>query len=326
VILGTTKLHNLHKYLEWSGQLLYTKNNFDFRSASLIKVKTEDFIPYDLGNAVATTIDYENDNIREDIVNYIPDYWADERLLDDELQIQNGIIHSHHSMETFFSTTDQPTLIEKSRAYPHGMYLSLIVNHDITWSSVEKRWKARIAWHTTWDSKTSEWVLRVGHEEIGRSDVAICVWVECDVVMNWEANLVDKTFQRYKQLYPYYSASYFGNISISREFMDNVYRLMSEGELLKWDKAAFQSWIEDYAAIHEWYTECLDTAVYQLLAENKSPFRGYSDVNYPIEWIVATIYLEHLRDLKQLDDKKLAIELATICKQYKIDNNRGGNK
>lgn len=299
------------------------KNSFDFRKPDDIKIVTEDFIPYDLGTYGATTIDYEIDEIREKIENYIPDYWSDERLLDDDLQIQNGIVHSHHEMDTFFSTTDQPTLIEKSRAYPHGMYLSLIVNHDITWTRQDNRWKARIAWHTTKDKKTGEWVLRVGHEEIGRSDVAICVWVECEVVMNWEINNADQTVQRYKALYPYFANTYFGNVSVSRKFMDEVYFYMSDGELLKWDPTSYQDWIEEYANVEEWYTSFIDQSIALVIDSGLAPFSGYSDINYSMDWVVTTIYLEHLKDLKKLKDKRLAVELATICKNYKIDNKDG---
>ncbi len=307
------KLHNLHKNLEWSGKLLYIKNSFDWSKGNDIVVETLDFIPWDLGSAAFTSIDYTNPKLTVKTEEYIPDLWSDERVENDNLHVQNGIIHSHHNMQTFFSSTDQPTLIEKSQAFPYGMYLSLIVNHDITWSSKANRWKARIAWHS-FKNREDVWVIRVGNETIPCYQ-NLCLWAECDVMFKFEVDKEDQTRLRYLELYPYFMENYFKGISISQQFMNSVYFNLSKGKLKDFQPNQFTGWASSYLNISEWYHEKLTEAIkLSLTSTVLLPFSGYSDIKYPEEWIMMKIYAQHIKDLTYLPNYTLAKTLANTLK------------
>jgi hypothetical protein len=70
----------------------------------------------DLGSSTYTEFDYTD--------KIIDAYDRDEELMEKRA----GLVHSHHTMNAFFSGTDQEELHEKAET---GLYLSLIVNNDL---------------------------------------------------------------------------------------------------------------------------------------------------------------------------------------------------
>ena len=301
--------------MEWSGKLLYTKSSYDFRRKDLI-MHALDFIPWDLGDAISTTCRYSDPELSVGIEEYIPDAYSEERMDDDDLQIMSGLCHSHHNMETFFSTTDQPTLIEKSRAFKYGAYLSLIVNHETVWSR-SRDWMARIAWHSTWNKKLNTWELRAGTEVVGTTTVPICVWIECPVSFSMETDSLDKDRQRYLQLYPLFINQFFTNKAVRSGFMDELYKEFTGGKIKKWDVKKYEDWVSEYIDIDEWYGPVMDKAIAKLVDSGCVPFDNYCDIKYPIEWVQRKVMSAHLRHLSQFKNITFARHIATMLRAYK---------
>lgn len=100
--------------VEWSGVLFYTHSgNMD--DGSFI-VKCADIYVMDIGNGTYT--EYKENAT-------ILDYRIQNNLLTED--IQEGLIHSHNNMSTFFSGTDSDTLVEEGTNSNH--FVSLIVNN-----------------------------------------------------------------------------------------------------------------------------------------------------------------------------------------------------
>ena len=104
--------------IEWSGTLFYTVEG-EFNNNLIIKIK--DILPQNIGNSVTTEIDSDDINV--------PCYMVENGLTN----CLQGLIHSHHSMTTFFSGTDQATLLEEGKDRIH--FVSLIINNDNSYSA-----------------------------------------------------------------------------------------------------------------------------------------------------------------------------------------------
>lgn len=100
--------------LEWSGVLFYTTEGA-FGEDSF-KITCEEVFPLDIGSSGYT--EYETDD--PDFIRYM---MANPAILD----MKKGHIHSHNTMNTFFSGTDTGELVEN--APNHNFYVSLIVNN-----------------------------------------------------------------------------------------------------------------------------------------------------------------------------------------------------
>ena len=112
-----TLLKEVHN-IEWSGVLFYTYTG-SFESDDLV-LTCQDLIPMNIGSGAFTEFE-----VNEDVVTYMVSH--------DLLDCQMGLIHSHHSMATFFSETDVNTLCEEGKDRIN--FLSLIVNNEGTYSA-----------------------------------------------------------------------------------------------------------------------------------------------------------------------------------------------
>jgi hypothetical protein len=106
-----------HSYvgdIEWSGMLLFKE-----QSGSLQEGDLELFCDYihmlDVGTSAYTEF-----SVDENIVDLYEEF-------PEAINYKVGIIHTHHSMNCFFSGTDTQELQDNTDKYPY--YLSLIVNH-----------------------------------------------------------------------------------------------------------------------------------------------------------------------------------------------------
>lgn len=97
---------------EWSGVLFYNVEG-TFEEKNLVLIGVDLFIQ-DIGSAGATEFEHS-----VDLGGYIVDH--------DLIGAQMGLIHSHNTMNTFFSNTDQDTLKKEGSERNH--FLSLIVNN-----------------------------------------------------------------------------------------------------------------------------------------------------------------------------------------------------
>lgn len=109
-----TSLDNISK-IEWSAVLFYTEHLDDNLEGHL---EAFDMFLMDIGNTGAT--DYL---FTEEVSTYMME--NDYHLPEAKTRI--GLIHSHHTMGVFFSSTDKDELVDNSEA--HDYYLSLIVNN-----------------------------------------------------------------------------------------------------------------------------------------------------------------------------------------------------
>lgn len=100
--------------VEWSGILFYETTG-DIKRPKDFKIKLLSILPMDKGSSAAT--DYELD---ERYINHLMDN-------PDLFEANIGHIHSHHTMETYFSGVDMDEL--KTNSVSHNFYLSLIVNN-----------------------------------------------------------------------------------------------------------------------------------------------------------------------------------------------------
>lgn len=256
--------HRKHPNKEWSGQLLYTKTSANILEYDEIEIEALDFIPYDLGNAVYTNINLHNSDIAN-ILDYIPDYWSDERCENEELAIQKGVIHTHHNMATFFSTTDQPNLLNNSANFVGTMYVSLIVNKDYNWNKPQDRWKARIAWHTKpCSDRKGVHVLMHDTEVIAELDAPAVFWVECGVTWEFErGNSLDE--HRYAELNPKWLESVASTVYCNRPFMAEFYKRLTQGKFDHLDGQDFVNYIDSYTDIYDWFTDEVNSIIDDLI-------------------------------------------------------------
>lgn len=119
------------KSTEWSGIIFY-KINGSYSDLANMSIDVVDMLPMNIGSASYTEFDLD---LTKDAV-YADKYT--QYVLEAEEPLEMGCIHTHHSMNTFFSGTDTDDLhenAEKMRAY-----LSLIVNYEMDYS----KWCAKI--------------------------------------------------------------------------------------------------------------------------------------------------------------------------------------
>lgn len=108
---------------EWSGVLFYTHEG-SFENGDL-HIICKDIYPMDLGNATFTSF-----SMNEDVANYMAE---NIELFD----CDTGLIHSHHTMSTFFSGTDTSTLQKEGN--DTNCFVSLIVNNAGVYSAAVTR-------------------------------------------------------------------------------------------------------------------------------------------------------------------------------------------
>ena len=100
--------------LEWSGLLFYTYEG-SISKPELFIITLQDVFPMDKGTVASTSYKFD-----KDVVNYM--------MNNPEADSWNiGHIHSHNSMNTFFSGTDMAEL--ETNSVNHNFYLSFITNN-----------------------------------------------------------------------------------------------------------------------------------------------------------------------------------------------------
>lgn len=120
----------LHKSIgatEWSGILFYKLTSGNINKLKDLSFQVEFIYPMNIGSSTYTEFDYSSEvmnayDLNEDLIN-----------------CSTAMIHSHHSMSCFFSTTDTDELINNCKNFNY--YISLIVNFS-------KEYKCKIAFPT----------------------------------------------------------------------------------------------------------------------------------------------------------------------------------
>jgi proteasome lid subunit RPN8/RPN11 len=117
-----SKIDILHKEVgkvEWCGILTYKKEEGHISKPDTVVIRTIDIYPMEIGSEAYT--EFETDDPVEvcTMLDRMPSY-MDARV---------GFLHTHHSMNTFFSGTDVQELHDNVAKFS-PYYLSLIVNFD----------------------------------------------------------------------------------------------------------------------------------------------------------------------------------------------------
>ena len=108
---------------EWSGPLFFIEKEGSILDVESLVIEAIDLFPADLGSGSYT--EYDNmDRINSKLYSH-QEYMDDKDLLEASV----GHIHSHNTMGSFFSPTDDTEIV--SHAKNHDYYLSLIVNNNM---------------------------------------------------------------------------------------------------------------------------------------------------------------------------------------------------
>jgi hypothetical protein len=115
------RLHDGIGATEWSGALFYKLVSGDIKKMKDLVFEAIFLYPLDMGTSVYTEYEYNE--------KLLPVY----DICEEALEASRGHLHTHHSMSTFFSSTDTKELLDNSKY--HNYYLSLIVNFDGKYSA-----------------------------------------------------------------------------------------------------------------------------------------------------------------------------------------------
>ena len=171
---------------EFSAALIYQVTDGSINDLDNLELTTIGIYPLDMGNGAYTGAEMKDS--LADILEEYPEFI--ESGIGDVPITKMGLLHTHHSMDVYFSSTDISEL--KQTSPDHNYYLSMIVNYagDI---------KAKLAFHTKETSSLSqkgddgEWKdsnIKIEKEVIIAYDLAI----ECDSIFS------DKFLKRVSEL------------------------------------------------------------------------------------------------------------------------------
>lgn len=123
----SSKLMNLTNYFhnqigkdEWSGILFYTVDG-SIRDIDNLTFRAETMMLKDIGTSAYTSYEFDAD---------VLDFYDQNPETED---MKLGMIHTHHNMSNYFSSTDMDEL--KENAPNHNYYLSLIMSFDCNYSA-----------------------------------------------------------------------------------------------------------------------------------------------------------------------------------------------
>tara|TARA_R110000787_G_scaffold79896_2_gene174338 strand:- start:749 stop:1588 length:840 start_codon:yes stop_codon:yes gene_type:complete len=152
---------------EWSSVTVFTQSKETTDDGLPKEIYVKDIIPMDRGSSVFTSLSIGTNPV---FTEYI---MRDENQAD----FSTGLMHTHHSMEAYFSATDISELNENSQHYT--FYLSIIVNYagDIV---------AKIGVATKIISSDSTYIKSSGkyvHNSISKKEVFSCKKYDCKITL-----------------------------------------------------------------------------------------------------------------------------------------------
>ncbi len=113
-------LHSQVGATEWCGFITYDKVEGNINDPSTYVAKVKDVYPMNIGSSTYTESDNHSSELKK-MDDRIPSYFAS----------RTGLIHTHHNMKAYFSTTDIQELHNNVDKYDgNSYYLSLIVNFE----------------------------------------------------------------------------------------------------------------------------------------------------------------------------------------------------
>ena len=186
-VVITPSFHNQIKYLcskintvEWSG-ILYHTSEGELENPETFVCKPQHILLMDKGTSGFTEYDFSSPLFMDGL--------HDKPEL---MTMTAGHIHSHHSMQSYFSNTDTEELTENAVNYNY--YLSLIVNN-------KNQYVARVAFPGVNEGRTISYINNKGKKiSIKLEDSNVVFYYEMDVVIE-EKSFVDKIKERFFKKY-----------------------------------------------------------------------------------------------------------------------------
>lgn len=157
-------LHNKVQDIEWSGILFHSVVSGNINDPENLVLKAEKIYLKDIG--VSTYTEFETD---EKIIDFYDSY-------PEAINWKMSLIHTHHSMQAFFSGTDTQELHDNAGKYNY--YLSLIVNH-------KSQFCAKIAIAAKYNIEKANYTFKgfEGEETIESSGTQtdVLMLIDCDI-------------------------------------------------------------------------------------------------------------------------------------------------
>lgn len=115
-------LHKKYPNIEWSGYIYFTQEG-SLEDPDNLKFHVKDFVVLNVDSAAYTEINGSNADQIINLHDRVPELM--------EGSVIQGILHTHHSMRTFFSGTDTNTLFEAVSVLKFPLFLSVITNNAL---------------------------------------------------------------------------------------------------------------------------------------------------------------------------------------------------
>lgn len=159
-------------FLEWSGVVFYNIVKGSIKDPSKMVIEAKDLLLMNKGSQAHTSFKF---NAK------VTDYIMKMNYLDDGTRW--GLIHSHNTMPTFFSTEDNSELSDNVDNY--AIYLSLIVNNDNQYTAKVAR-KADVKYSKviidTVDENAEKLVLKNFDDSLNKIE-SVVLANSCDIIM-----------------------------------------------------------------------------------------------------------------------------------------------
>ena len=180
-------LHSKVGDIEWSGVLLYKIIAGSINAPATLQIEAYDMYLMDIGTSAYTEYDLEYEDTKV-IHELFPISNPFTTVDNPEEMWRKGMIHTHHSMDTFFSSTDMDELHDNTPK--HDIYLSLIVNKEGVYSA-----------KTAFLVETSGEYKVVGREEIlSSNDKEYLCMIDMDIVKDVENKVSENVTKRYLEV------------------------------------------------------------------------------------------------------------------------------
>lgn len=180
-------LHSKVGEIEWSGVLLYRIVKGTIDDPANLVIEATDMHLMDIGTAAFTEFDLEYEDVKKIHELYEE---SDPFKMGDtpEKMLRKGMIHTHHSMNAYFSPTDDDELQDNTPN--HDMYLSLIVNFAGEYCA-----------NLAFTAETSGEYKVVGREEVlTSSENKYLIRIDTDIEINLDDTVPEHVVNRYKEV------------------------------------------------------------------------------------------------------------------------------
>ena len=177
--------HSKAGEIEWSGVLLYRIMEGTIDNPSSLVIEATDMHLMDIGDATSTEFDLEFEDVKE--IHELHEESDPFKMLENpDKLLRKGMIHTHHSMQAYFSGVDDGELQDNTPN--HDMYLSLIVNFDGEYCA-----------NLAFIAETSGEYKVVGREEVLTSkENTYLIRIDTDIEVDVKSNVPEHIVDRYE--------------------------------------------------------------------------------------------------------------------------------